>query len=309
MFVHLIWHSHYSLLEWVWNINKIVWKAKTLWMNAISITDTWAMYWALEFYKAAKKSEIKPIIWLEIAIVEDISKKEVKDENNYITLIAKNIDGYQNLMEIVSVWNLYGFQDKPRIDIKTLKKFCNWNLVIFWENSQLAKIILSNENKQKAIEIINIYKEIFWNEWVLLSITAQDYKLERYLETINNWFIKLSEETNITLVVNNNFHYIDRSDKQAYETLLCIKEWIQFYDKNRKKILWDYHIMDENEIIIIMKANWFDDEMIQKLIENNSKIAESIDINIKLWNILFPKYESPSEIKKLYEENKDNLIV
>lgn len=309
MFTHLHWHSHYSLLEGLWKPIAIIEKAKQLWMSAITISDYWAMFWAVEFYKLWKKAWIKTIIWVDICIVPQMTKKESNEKPQYLTILAKDYQWYLNLMEIVSLANLEWLNIKPRIDINTLQKYSKWLIwFMWWENSQIWDMILSNESTQKMIDLISMYQDLFWKENFLLEIIVQDYMKILKLKTINETILNLAEKTDTTLIINNNFHYLNKDDKEAFEVAYCVKEWMIIYDQTRKKVHWNFHIMSEEEIVEILKKNKFDEQLIQKLIENNQKIVDSITLEIPLWNILFPKYESPEDIKKLYEENKDQIV-
>lgn len=309
MFIHLHWHSHYSLLEGLGSIGKIVDKAKSLEMEAIALTDYNAMYWAVEFYKAAKKAWIKWIVWVEIGMVQNILKKDPKETIYNIVLLAQTLDGYQNLMEIVSLANIKWFSTKPTIDISVIQghsKGLMW--FMWWEKTLIWQMILAKDDEKKILEMISTYKEIFGNDNFFLELTAQDYKKDPKFKLLNDSLISLAEKSNTTLIINNNFHYINKDDKEAYEVLLCIKEWKYIHDSTRPKIVQDQHIFSESEIIEVMIKNWYEESFIQNIIQNNFNIAQSIDMKVPLWQILFPKYESPDYVKELYESCKDTLV-
>lgn len=309
MFIHLHWHSHYSLLEWLGSIGKIVDKAKSLEMEAIALTDYNAMYWAVEFYKAAKKAWIKWIVWLEIGMVQNIQKKDLKEISYNIVLLAQTLDGYQNLMEIVSDANIKWFLNKPTIDISILKDHSK-GLIAFmwWEKSLIGQMIMAKDDEKKIIEMIETYKDLFWKDNFFLEITAQDYKKDPKFKLLNDTLISLAEKSSTTMIINNNFHYINKDDKEAYEVLLCIKEWKYIHDSTRPRISQEQHIFTEAEIIDVMVKNWYEESFIQWLIQNNLTVSQSIDMKIPLWQILFPRYESPEYIKEIYEKCKDWLV-
>lgn len=309
MFVHLHWHSHYSLLEGLGKPWNIIEKAKQLWMEAITISDYWAMFWAVEFYKLGKKAWIKTIIWVDICVVPQMSKKENNEKPFYLTLLAKNYDWYLNLMKIVSIANLEWLHIRPRIDINILQKYSWWILgFMWWENSQIWNMISAWESESKLIDLIDLYKNILWEENFLLEIIAQDYMKMINLKNINQTILNLAEKTATTLIVNNNFHYLNKDDKEAFEVAWCIKDGLIIFDQTRKKIHWEFYIMSEEEIVQTLRKNKFEDNLIEKLISNNKEISNKITLEIPLWNILFPQYESPENIKQLYEENKGTIV-
>lgn len=306
MFIHLHWHSHYSLLEGLWEPKEIINKAAELWMNAISITDYNWMYWAIEFYEIAKKKSIKPIIWVEISVCNDINTKTNNEIFNSIVLIAKNNKWYENLLKIVSIWNLEWYNGFARIDFKNLKTHSEWIIwFTWWELSFLWNLIINNEPDKKIHELINNLKDAIWKENFYLEVVAQDHEKNKNIWKINNRILKNHKFIETEIITNNNFHYINNEDKEAYNVLWNIKKWTQFsLDQQDKREL---HILSESEIINILKNNLIDDETIKNLISNNLKISESIEVNLDLWKILFPKYESPKHIKELYETNKDTI--
>ncbi len=123
-FIHLHTHSHYSLLDGLSKVEDMVRIAKEHNMSSMAITDHGNMYGAIEFYKECKKENIKPIIGCEVYVAErNMEDKEpgIDNKRYHLILLAKNIQGYKNLIKIVSSANLEGYYYKPRVDMKLLK--------------------------------------------------------------------------------------------------------------------------------------------------------------------------------------------
>src|SRR5665647_392097 len=163
-FIHLHTHSHYSLLDGLSKIPDMVKTAKKNGMNAIAITDHGNMYGAIELYKECKKAGIKPIIGVEAYIAERGRKDKepgVDNKRYHLTLLAKNKQGYKNLMRLVSLANLDGYYYKPRMDKEILREFHEGIICLSGcMASQLSRAILSGNN-EKAEELIREHQDIF----------------------------------------------------------------------------------------------------------------------------------------------------
>lgn len=309
-FTHLHGHSTFSFLEAIGKPAAIVNKAKELWMNAIAITDYNGMYGMVKFFQIAKDAGIKAIIGVEIGFVMDINSQFSEQQIGNIVIIAKNKEWYQSLMELTSFANKEWMKGKPKIDLQTLKTFWREIICLFgWANSRIGKMIALDEKESKMIEIINLIKDAIGKENVYLEIIAQDYNEINESKKVNEFLLDLAEKEQMNCVVNNNYHYPSSTDKQAREVALAIKDGLKIYDENRRKPKWQFHIMDEDEIIKIMENNGIEKNKISQMIENNNTIAENITTDIDINQTLFPNYETPEDVKELYDAYKDWLIV
>lgn len=170
-------------------------------------------------------------------------------------------------------------------------------------------MIALDEKESKIIEIIRLIQETIGKENVYLEIIAQDYNETNEAKKANELLQEISKKENIKCVVSNNYFYPAAEDKQAREVALAIKDGMKIYDENRRKPKGQFHIMSEDEIRGILSTNGYDAVMIDTLIENNLAIAESITTDIDLNQALFPNYETPEDVKELYEKHKDQLII
>lgn len=310
MFTHLHGHSTFSFLEAIGKPVAIVNKAKELWMNTIAITDYNGMYGMVKFYQLAKDAGIKPIIGVELGFVMDIDSHIPENQVGNIVIIAKTKEGYQSIMELTSFANKEGIKGKPKIDLQSLKKF--WREIICisgWANSWLGKMVTLDEKESKIVEIIHLIQDTIGKENFFLEIIAQDYNETTESKKTNEFIFALSEKEHISCVVNNNFFYPSQEDKPAREVALAIKDGLKIYDENRRKPKGQFHIMSEDEIRNTLKNNGLEETTINKLIETNNSIADSIITAIDLNQALFPNYETPEDVKELYEQYKDKLII
>ncbi|NOZ44689.1 MAG: PHP domain-containing protein [bacterium] len=237
-------------------------------------------------------------------------KSKIKEEYlGNICFLAKNEKGYHNLLRLASYANTNGLGDKRKVDPSALKDFAG-DLIVYMggEESRIGKMILNKEKDEKINDIINLLIDIYGKENIYLEITSQDYQDMPSVKKINDYLIKLSQSTNIQSFVSNNYHYIASEDKDAREMALAIKDGYKMYDEQRRKPKGKHHIASEHEIMLTMQKNGFSQEEIQSLIDTTQEIADEISIDIELWKTLFPNYQTPEDIAKLYEEYKDNLV-
>jgi DNA polymerase-3 subunit alpha len=309
MVAYLHWHSHFSLLRAIGSIKHIIVQAQNHEINTLAITDYDSIYGVIEFYQWCKKANIKPIIWVQLTMVNDLSIATNKQFAHQITIIAKNNAWYHAILKLVSEAHTMGFHEWPRIDMSMLK-ICDKDCIItiggirsmFKNNTNLDGVQLAQVLCSKIQDIVG------W-ENVCIEYIVQDYSLEAEIESINELAMGIASKLHITTIVNPDYHYIAKQDKEIYEIALCIKDNITTFDPQRKQIRGDYCILWENEIINILKTNKLTDQEIQIMIENNQTIADQCLVNIELGMTHFPNYQANSEIITLYDlyqtKNKD----
>ena len=301
-FVNLHTHSHYSLLDGFGSPEAIVLRAKELGYPAAALTDHGVSYGLVEFYKAAHKHNVKPILGCEMYIAPRTRfDKEAKiDVRPYhLTLLAKNNTGYQNLLKLISKANLEGFYYKPRIDYGLLKTYGDGLIALSGcLAGHLPRLILSNDTE--AIEnLLKTHLEIFGNEDYYLEM--QDHPLIEDQEIVNEKLKELSKSHNIELVATNDTHYPRPQDSDAHDLLLCIQTQTTVNEENRMRYVGDYSIREYKDL---QKA--FSDT--PKALENTLKIADKCNVVLEFGKNLIPSYKTPQNekpdiyLRKLCEE-------
>ena len=151
-FTHLHVHTHYSLLDGLPKIDELLDHAKELGMDSVAITDHGVMYGAIEFYKKAKAKGIKPIIGCEVyTAFEKLTDKRpnIDSKRNHLILLAKNEQGYKNLVALVTIAHLEGFYYKPRIDEEVLEKYAEGLIGLSaCIQGKIPRLLLSNKNEE-----------------------------------------------------------------------------------------------------------------------------------------------------------------
>ena len=222
-FIHLHTHSHYSLLDGLSKIPDMVKMAKKNGMNALAITDHGNMYGAIELYKEAQKAGIKPILGVEAYIAERGRKDKepgIDNKRYHVTLLARNIQGYKNLMRLVSISNMEGYYYKPRMDKEVLREFHEGIICLSGcMASELSRAVLAN-NSEKAEELIKEYQEIFGKENYFLEVHSHEHIEED--KKLRDGITLLGKKFNIPIVAGQDSHYLCQEDHQAHHTLLAV---------------------------------------------------------------------------------------
>jgi DNA polymerase-3 subunit alpha len=250
------------------------------------------MYGALEFYKEARKSKIKPIIGCEVYVAKRSRlKKEIGiDSKNYhLVLLCKNFTGYQNLLKLVSRSFIEGFYNKPRVDDKLLEKYSEGLVALSGcLAGKIQKFLLQNNHKE-ARETALFYKKIFGKNNFFLEL--QDHNLEEQ-KTLNYKLQKLAKELDISLVATNDCHYPLKEDEKAHRALLCIQTGTTLSNKNKFSFKSnEFYIKSSDEMKLL-----FSD--VPEALRNTSKIADMCNLKIDFGKAELPNFSlKNSEIK------------
>ncbi len=231
-FVHLHLHTEYSLLDGATKIDAVVKETVKRGWKAVAITDHGNMYGAMQIYAACLKEGIKPIIGCEFYICHDRFNKQGKGDMAHIVLIAKNNDGYKNLLKLSGIAAKEGYYYKPRIDYKALKEHSKGLICLSaCLAGHIPQLILQgryDEAKELALEL-NSYFEPgdFYLE-------IQNHGLQEQFVVLNA-LDRMSNETGIKLVATNDVHYLNKEDAEVQDILMCIQMQKTVDDPNRLK--------------------------------------------------------------------------
>lgn len=236
-FVHLHVHTDYSLLDGACKIDELLQVARSYRLPALAITDHGNMFGAIEFYKKAKKSGIKPIIGCEVYLAAGSRKDRksvsgVPESSFHLTLLCKDVQGYKNLMKLSTIGYLEGFYYRPRVDKEVLSQYSDGLIALSGcLKGEIPFYILRGE-EDKAVKAISEYIEIFGKENFYLEL--MNLMLDENLVCLTE-LMKLSEKFGVGVVATNDCHYIRRDDSKAHDILLCIQTGKELDDPNRLK--------------------------------------------------------------------------
>lgn len=288
-FVHLHNHTQYSMLDGACRVDKMLKLAKEYGMPAVAMTDHGNMFGTIDFYNTAKKVGIKPIIGIETYVVSgELDEESTKKEHrHHLVLLAKNIQGYNNLMKISSQAFIKGFYYKPRINKEFLKKYSSDIICLSACLQGEIPWLLLRDQKEKAREVVEFYKEIFPDSFYL---EIQDHGLDDE-KTVAPLIIELARETNTPLVVTNDCHYLKKKDSEAHDVLLCIQTGKSLSDPNRMRYNTNsLYFKTEAEMRELFPE-------IQEAYDNTIKIADQINLELEYNNFLFPHIDVPEQYK------------
>ena len=301
-FIHLHTHSHYSLLDGLSKLEDLVDLAKKRGMPAMAITDHGNMYGAIEFYKLAKKAGIKPIIGVEAYMtagsrLDRTAEKGGTKRYYHLTLLAKNMQGYKNLMKLVTLANLEGYYYKPRMDKEILKKYSEGIIALSGcLGGELSQSVLHND-LEKADNLILEYQNIFGQENYFIEIqchpSIEDDK--RVRETL----IDLAKKHDILVVATQDSHYPCSEDHNAHHTLLQINT--QGDTRENSKFEFsndDFSFMDTKQALEVFKD-------FPETVTNATKIADMCNLELELGKWVFPDFKLESGVT--YDEKLREL--
>jgi len=286
LFTHLHVHTDNSMLDGLSRIDLMIARAKELGMNSLAITDHGVLYGAIDFYKSAVNAGIKPIIGCEMYVAQNsrYDKNPQYKKPYHLTVLAKNIIGYQNLVKLVSLSHLEGFYYKPRVDRELLETYAEGLIVLSGcPSSEVSRLIVENQ-LEEAKNTASWYKNTFENYYFELMEHANVDNLD----IINEKLIELSSEMDIPLVATNDCHYVNKEDAHAQDILICIHTNTNILDEKRMKMDDDSYYLKTYEEMSLMYTQY------PEAILNTQKIADMCDLKLDFDQMHLPEFEVPN---------------
>ena len=298
-FVHLHVHTQYSILDGQSSISGLFERAKELGMPAIAITDHGNMYGVKEFLKVAKKfPEVKPIIGCEIYVTRHYDHKlKDKDHRGYyhLILLAKNYNGYKNLMKIVSTGHIEGkYYDKPRVSHEIVEQYSQ-DLVCCSAciAGEVPRAVIAGD-MEGAEKAIAWYKKVFGDDFYLevqehkTEIPGQSQEVYERQVVANEGLFALAEKTGTKVVATNDVHFVRKDDGPAHDRLICLTTNAFVDDPDRMRYTQQEYLKSEEEMLDIFYKH-------PEVISNTLEVAEKIESYKIDKDPILPKFDLPEE--------------
>ena len=291
-FVHLHNHSEYSLLDGYGHVEDMVKRAAELGQPAMALTDHGNVYAAIDFYKAAKSEGIKPIIGMEGYVAFGSRHERTAAEGAsggsqpHITLLAENLTGYRNLLQLATKAHLEGFYYRPRVDRAILEEYSEGLIVLSGcLSGELARDVLrAGGDLTAARDTAGWYREVFGDRYYLELMHHEKVPGQ---DMVNRAVCQLSEEMGIDLVVTNDCHYVYPEDAPHQDTLTAIVTSSKLADERRLRMEDDsYYVKSAAEMAAVFPE-------LPGALRNTLAIAERCNLELSQRRTKLPQYPTP----------------
>ena len=288
-FVHLHLHSEYSLLDGACRIADLPARVKECGHDAVALTDHGVMYGAVSFYEACRKAGVKPIIGCEVYVAPgsrfDKSAPQGREgAYHHLVLLCENMEGYRNLMTLVSLGFTEGFYGRPRVDMELLRKHHTGLIALSaCLSGEIPKRLLAGDF-EGAKTAARTMSEIFGAGNYYIEL--QNHSLAEERQILPS-LLRLSRECELPLVATNDCHYLRREDAYMQEVLTCIQTGKTVGEEGRVGFETDeFYYKDTGEMEMLFSRY-------PGAIENTVRIAERCDLEFDFTKTHLPKFPCP----------------
>ncbi|MCH7960155.1 MAG: PHP domain-containing protein, partial [Candidatus Hydrogenedentes bacterium] len=231
-FAHLHCHTEYSVLDGACKTHELLEKCKSFGMTSCAITDHGVLFGAVEFYLAAKKANIKPIIGCELYVAKDGHQSRSGRSGNYnhFLMLCENLEGYRNLCKLSSLGFQKGFYYRPRVDDELLARYKNG---LITTSSCLAGQIpqaILDDDLDGADAAVRKYVEMFGKDNFLIELMDHGMPEQK---KVNPILAELAEKHGLMMIATNDCHYVNKEDAESHDALLCIQTNSMIDDPDR----------------------------------------------------------------------------
>ncbi len=281
-FTHLHLHTEYSLLDGATKINELFDHVKSLGQDSVAITEHGNMGAVIKKYNTAKKAGVKLIMGCEVYLCDDIGVKDKDAKRYHLVLLAKDLEGYQNLVKIDSIANNEGFYYRARIDKKLLRKYSKGVICMSaCIGNDIAQAVIKGD-EDLARKLVEEYVDIFGKEDFYLEVHDHGIPEEK---KVNEFYERIGKEMGINLIAACDAHFLKKDDSYAHEVLLAIQTNGDMNSEKRFKFPGSgYWIKSEEE----MRKSFP-----QEYLDVTCDIADKCNVELDMGEPIFPDFDSP----------------
>ncbi len=293
-FVHLHLHTEYSLLDGACRLDKLMARAKELKFPALTITDHGAMYGVIDFYQAARKEGIKPIIGCEVYVAPGSRHEKKKGEStrdlyHHLGLLVKDETGYKNLIKLVTAAHLEGMYYKPRIDKELLAKHSEGLIAMSGCLASEIPSLLALDQVDRAKAAVDWFKQTLGPENFYLELQnhgiAEQAKVNRYL-------LQFAKEFGLKTVATNDVHYVEKGHSKAHECLVCIGTQTLLTDTKRMTYQPEqFYLRSAEEMAALFHE-------VPEAAKNTLEVAEKCNLEIQFNKLHYPTFAPPEHFTR-----------
>ena len=301
-FVHLHLHTQYSILDGLTNIKKLFARARELGMPAVAVTDHGNMYAIGELFKVANDKSnkdangnyiVKPIVGCEVYVTRHFDHKIKQKGYNHLILLAKNYEGYKNLMKIVSTSHIEGMYYRPRVSHEVIEKY-HENLICSSAclAGEVPKDILSGD-LDKARQTIDWFKRVFGEDYYLevmlhkTEVPGLSLEIYNLQKQVNEAIFSLAKEKNVKVIATNDVHFLRKEDGPSHDRLICLTTNSDIDDPKRLRYTQQEYFKTEEEMRALFPSH-------PEVIDNTMEVASKVEQYSIYRDPVLPKFKIDS---------------
>jgi DNA polymerase-3 subunit alpha len=295
-FVHLHLHTEYSLLDGACRLDRLMDRARELKFAALAITDHGVLHGAIDFYRAARDSGIKPIIGCEVYVapgsrLEKGTGDGGRDIYHHLVLLAKNEIGYRNLAKLVTAAHLEGFYYKPRID-KEILAANKVGLIVLSGclASEIPSLILQ-DRLAKAREVLDWFRQVLGADNFYFELQNHGSSEDMI---VNRQLIRWSKEFGLKLVATNDVHYVEKNHSHAHDVLVCIGTQTTLQDPKRLSRSYaaeQFYLRSAEEMRSLFAE-------VPDAVRNTLEVAEKCNVELEFGKLHYPVFHPPEHFTR-----------
>lgn len=286
-FVHLHCHTEYSLLDGAIRTKDLVKKAVGYGMPAVAMTDHGNLFGAVEFYQAAEKAGIKPLVGCEVYVapgsMTDRNASSGKEAAYHLTLLAADAAGYGNLVKLVSAAHLEGFYYKPRVDKAMLAGHAEGLIALSGCLKGEVNSRLTAGDPAGARQSASDYRDIFGRENFFVEV--HDHNLDAQRRN-NPELVKIARELNLDLAAANDVHFLEPGHHESHDVMLCIGTGSMVVDEKRMRYSTELYFKSPEEMGVLFGE-------LPEALTNTVRIAERCNLKMEFGQPKYPAFEPP----------------